>query len=198
MRAMNRPDIGRSPVALRLLQVSGPPTVIFLNLNLPTMTQLQQLTTWLNDAYSMEESLAKVLESHAKDAADYPEMSRRIAEHLEETRAHAVRVAECLAILGQKPSTIKAAVGNMMGIMQGASTRMFRDELVKNVLADYAAEYFEIACYTSLIAGAESAGYSSIAEICRGILLDEEAMAAWLETQISVVTEAALRQATVA
>jgi ferritin-like metal-binding protein YciE len=158
------------------------------------MTHAEQLTTWLNSAYAMEQSLAKVLENHANDAKDHPEMRNRIEEHIIETRGHADRVQECLEMLGTKPSAMKSAMGSIMGTVQGASTGMFRDELVKNVLADYSAEHFEIACYRSLIMAAEEAGKPEIAEICREILDEEEAMAAWLEEQIETVTRTVLQQ----
>lgn len=158
------------------------------------MTPLEQLTTWLNDAHAMEQSLAKVLENHARDAQEHPHLRSRLEEHVIETRAHAERVQDCLALLGEKPSVVKATMGNLMGMAQGASTRMFRDELVKNVLADYASEHFEIACYRSLIAAAEEADQRQIAEICGDILEEEEAMAAWLEAQIDEVTRTVLQQ----
>lgn len=162
------------------------------------MTHNEQLTAWLNSAYAMEQSLAKVLENHANDAKDHPEIRRRLEEHIVETHSQADRVAECLERLGQKPSAMKAAMGNVMGMVQGASTGMFRDELVKNVLADYASEHFEIACYRSLIAAAEAADQPEIAEMCAEILEEEEAMAAWLEEQIDGVTRMVLEQRTVA
>jgi ferritin-like metal-binding protein YciE len=162
------------------------------------MTHLEQLTTWLNSAYAMEQSMEKVLENHAKDAKDQPPMQSRIEEHIIETRSHAERVAECLEILGSKPSALKSAVGTAMGMVQGTSTGMFRDELVKNVLADYAAEHFEIACYRSLIAAAEALDQQEIAEICGEILEEEEAMAAWLEEHIEDITRTVLQQKTAA
>lgn len=158
------------------------------------MTHVDQLTAWLNSAYSMEQSLAKVLDNHANDAKDHLELQQRLEEHREETRGHAERVRECLRILGQEPSTMKSAMGSVMGAVQGASTGMFRDELVKNFLADYSAEHFEIACYRSLIAAAEEAAQPEIAEICGEILDDEEAMAEWIEEQIPEVTRRVLHQ----
>jgi ferritin-like metal-binding protein YciE len=162
------------------------------------MTPVEQLTTWLNSAYSMEQNLAQVLENHTKDAKDHPELHARLQEHLEETREHARRVEECLSLLDAKPSAMKSAMGNLMGMVQGASTGMFRDELVKNCLADYGSEHFEIACYRSLIAAAEEIDQPEIAEICSDILADEEAMAAWLEEQIPEITRVVLHQTTTA
>src|SRR4051812_18222686 len=116
--------------------------------------QNEQLITWLNSAYSMEQSLIQVLENHARDAKDFPEVRTRDEQHLEETRRHAQQVEQCLSILGEKPSTMKSAAGNISGLVQGVASGMYEDEIVKNFLSDYAAEHFEIACYRSLIAAA--------------------------------------------
>jgi ferritin-like metal-binding protein YciE len=159
------------------------------------MSSKEQLVTWLNSAYSTEQALAQVLENHARDARDHPAMRQRLEQHLEETRGHAERVADCLAVLGEKPSKTKSAMGNLMGWVQGASTGMFRDEIMKNCLADYASEHFEIACYRSLIVAAEEEGQPEIARLSREILQDEIAMATWLEEQIPEVTRMMLQQA---
>ncbi len=154
----------------------------------------EQLISWLNSAYAMEESLTHVLENHAKDAKDYPEVRARDEQHLAETRHHAEQVRQCLEILGEKPSSTKSALGNIMGVFHGASTGMYRDELVKNFLADYASEHFEIACYQSLIAAAEELGQPQIASICRDILRDEQDMADWLEDNIPEITRTYLQE----
>jgi ferritin-like metal-binding protein YciE len=155
---------------------------------------IDQLTAWLNSAHSMELSMAKVLENHANDAKDFPEMRSRIQQHVEETRRHADVIVECLNVLGEKPSMTKSLMGDVMGRVQGMSTGMFNDELVKNALADYASEHFEIACYRSLISAAEALGQQQIAELCEEILEDEEEMAQWLEEQIPDVTRLILQQ----
>lgn len=156
-------------------------------------SKIDQLTTWLNDAYSMEQSLAQALENHAKDAEDFPEIQRHLEQHIDETRRHADRVKYCLSLLGETPSTAKSVIGNVSGMLHGASTGMYSDELVKNALADFASENFEIACYRSLIAAAQEVNRPEIADVCREILQDEEAMAEWLETQIPQITQTFLR-----
>jgi ferritin-like metal-binding protein YciE len=157
------------------------------------MSPNDQLITWLNSAYAMEQSLAKVLENHVKDAKDFPEIHARDEQHLEETRRHAERVKECLEILGEKPSTMKSAMGNVMGMVQGASTGVFRDEIMKNFLADYASEHFEIACYQSLVTAAEELDQPEIARICDEILAEEQAMAEWIEERIPEMTRMTLQ-----
>lgn len=158
------------------------------------MTPREQLITWLNNAYAMERNLIKVLENHAKDAREFPAVHERDEQHLAETRGHAKAVERCLQLLDEKPSTMKSAMGDVMGLVQGAASGMYRDELMKNFLSDYAMEHFEIACYRSLIAAADDLGETEISQICSGILAEEEEMAAWLEERIPEVTRLTLQQ----
>ena len=72
----------------------------------------------------------------------------------------------------------------MMGTVEGLSTSIFRDELVKNTLADYGAEQFEVACYVALVTAAMKLGYPDIAHLCEENLKEDEAMALWLKQQL--------------
>lgn len=152
------------------------------------------LIHWLNDAYAMEQSLIPVMENHAKDAKDHPEMQRRIQEHAEETRRHAEMVKRCIERLGSSTSAAKTAVNKIMGQLQAISTGMSQDELVKNNIADIATEHFEAACYRSLIAAAEDIGDRETAQICEEILRDEEDMAHFLEQQLPRTTVEVLHE----
>lgn len=155
----------------------------------------ETLISWLNDAYAMEKGLVQVLENHADDVKDHnPEAYRKIVEHLEKTKLHADRVEQCVARLGGDTSTFKSAMGQVSGFFQGRSTGAAPDELVKNALADYASEHFEIACYRALITGARSLGLNEIAQVCEEILRDEEDMARWLEKQLPMLVNEYLGQ----
>jgi ferritin-like metal-binding protein YciE len=81
----------------------------------------------------------------------------------------------------------------MMGAMQGMSTVMFADKVLKNALSEYAMEHFEIGCYSSLIAAAEQSGHTDIARTCSQILREETELVQWLEDQIPELTRAFLR-----
>ncbi len=98
----------------------------------------QQIITWLRDAHALEQSLENILQTHIAEAREMPEMRERLQQHLEETREHRARVASALSTLGESPSKIKSMTGGFMGMMQGLSTAVFQDRLIKNVLADYA------------------------------------------------------------
>jgi ferritin-like metal-binding protein YciE len=157
------------------------------------MKERDDLISWLNDAYSMEVSIAEVLENHVKDSKEHPELETRLRQHLAETKNHAERVKQAIQSLGSSVSTTKAVFADLMGKVQGRTTGMFSDELVKNMLHDYMSEHLEIASYLSLIAAAEELGETGVATVCRGILQEEESMARWMEQQIPAVTRMHLR-----
>jgi ferritin-like metal-binding protein YciE len=92
----------------------------------------------------------------------------------------------CIERLGGSTSTVKSGLSAVMGTVQGMSTGMAKDASVKNVLADYSSEHFEIASYRSLIAVAQAD--LETARVCQDIRRDEESMASWLAQQIPTVT----------
>jgi ferritin-like metal-binding protein YciE len=144
-----------------------------------------RLLAWLNDAYALEKALIPVLKNHAEDARRRPKVRRRDLEHLEQTRRHAKKVKQCIEHLGAKPSKTKQAIGRFSGMMNSIATEPFDDEIVRNFLADFAAENLEIASYRALIVAAHEAGHPKIAKICQDILDDEEEMAAWLKDNLA-------------
>lgn len=153
------------------------------------MAQKDFVVNWLNDAYAMENSLIQVLENQAEDAEGHPEVHNRIQEHIETTRRHADRVEECIKRLGSDTSTLKTGTAKVGGTLQGMSTGAAEDVLVKNVLAGYAGEQFEIASYRSLIAAAEEIDDQETVRACQENLREDEEMARWLEQQIPIVTQ---------
>ena len=160
------------------------------------MTPKEQFIAWLNDAYSTELALIPVLQNHAKDAKDYPEIHDRDLQHLEETRRQAERVKGLIEQLGGKVSTVKSLIGMMFGQGQSISTEFFPDEITKNFLSDYAAEHFEIASYKALIATAQQIGEHQCVPVLEGILREEEAMARWIEERLPLAVKIGLSKTT--
>lgn len=156
--------------------------------------QKETLISWLNDAFAMEKGLVQVLENHASDVKDRPEMYRKIAEHLEKTKLHAERVRDCVERLGGSTSSVKTAMGTVSGFIHGRTTGVAPDELVKNALGDYASEHLEIASYKALIVAASALGEAEVARVCEDILRDEEDMARWLEQQLPTIVQEFLGQ----
>lgn len=160
------------------------------------MTPREQFIAWLNDAYSTELALIPVLENHAEDAREYPEIYNRDMQHAEETRHQAERLERMITSLGGRVSTVKSVIGKLFGAGQSISTEFFQDELTKNFLSDYAAEHFEIASYKALIATAEQIGEHQCIPILEEILREEQAMARWIEERLPFAVRVGLEKTT--
>lgn len=157
------------------------------------MTEKELFISWLNDAYSTELAMMPVLENHANDARDYPEIHQRNLRHLAETRRQAEALKHMIESLGGKVSTAKSIVGKTLGFGKSVSTGMFPDELIKNFLADYTAEHLKIASYKSLIATARHVGEDQCVPVLEEILAEEVAMAHWLEEHIPMATAESIK-----
>lgn len=149
----------------------------------------ENLIVWLKDVHALEQHMIQTLERHIDAAKDQPGIQVRMREHLQESRRHADLIEACLARYGESIAGLKEAIGAFGGVMQGIASLPAADTVVKHALGDYAAEHFEIACYRSLITAARFMGDNETAQMCEGILRDEERMAAWFEQQIPLVTQ---------
>ncbi len=158
------------------------------------MAHEELLNAWLKDAYSMEMGLVPILKQHADDAKDLPEVQRQDLQHMEQTKRHAEMVKACIERRGDNVSSIKSAIGGMVGTMQSVATAPFKDEPVKNCLSDYAAENFEVACYKALVHTAEQLGDMQTARVCRQIMQEDQAMAQWIEAHLPTVINYELQQ----
>ena len=152
------------------------------------MAHKELVLVWLNDAHATELGIAQVLERHVEEAKDHPQMQTGLQRHLEQTRRHAELVKGCVERMGGETSGIKSGMASVMGAVQGMTTKLAKDELIKNALHDYGTGHFEIACYTSLIAAAENLGDQETVRVCQEILRDDQAMADFLFQQIPLVT----------
>jgi ferritin-like metal-binding protein YciE len=147
----------------------------------------------------MESGLLGILENHASHfGSRMPNAARRLQQHVVETQQHVQRLTECLRALDAAPSGVKSAVSSVIGSVEGATTAMFRDTLVKDALADYASEQFEVACYTALINAATELGYPDVARLCQQNLNEDRAMAEWLLQQLPAVVSQEFNQAAAA
>lgn len=151
--------------------------------------QKDTLVSWLNDAYAMEEGIVEVLERQIKHMDDMPDAQKKVQQHLAQTRVHAEKVRGCVESLGEKVSKKKSMFANAVGAIQGMSTVPTEDKNLKNALANFGVENFEIASYLSLSTAAKDIGEMEIARVCEGIMHEEEEMAAWIKQQLPVVTE---------
>jgi ferritin-like metal-binding protein YciE len=149
--------------------------------------QRDTLVTWLKDAYAMEQVIVEILERQIGQFENMPDAQEKILQHLELSKTQAERVRACLERFGDDVSHVKSGVANMLGAVQGMSTVMAKDRMVKDAMANYAIEYFEIASYMAIVAAAREMGLEDIASVCETIITEEQDMADWLEMQLPMV-----------
>lgn len=149
------------------------------------MSQAQEhLLDWLRDAHAMEEQAETMLKSQISRLEHYPEVRRKMQEHLEETKRQAQLIRECITRLDGDTSTVKDTVAKVVAAAQGLSGIFVGDEVIKGALASYAFEQMEIASYRILIAAADAVGDATTSAICTQILREEEAMAEWIDENV--------------
>ena len=162
-------------------------------------TRRDEVIDWLNDAYAMERGLEITLRKQAENNDMHRAVRERARIHLDETAEHADRVRACIEMLGSTaPSTLKTATGQAMEMAKGLTTMFAKDDRVKDYLAAYGSEYFEVACYKSLIAGATAAGEEEILPLLEQNLKEDAAMASWLDMNIAAITRDYLASAATA
>ena len=154
--------------------------------------QKDTLTTWLKDAYAMEQGIVELLERQIGQMDDMPDAQEKVREHLELTKSQAERVKDCVERLGDNVSHVKSGIANVLGAVQGMSTALASDKLLKNAMGNYAIEYFEIASYRANAVAARELGHEDIAQVCETIMAEEQEMADWLEEQLPTVTRQVL------
>jgi ferritin-like metal-binding protein YciE len=151
-------------------------------------TRRDEVIDWLNDAYAMERGLEVTLRKQSENNDVHRAVRERARIHLDETAEHAERLTRCLEMLGTSPSSVKSMTGQMMEMGKGIMTKFARDERIKDFLAAYGSEYFEVACYKSLIAGARAAGEEAIVPLLEQNLKEDRAMAEWLDMNVEGIT----------
>jgi ferritin-like metal-binding protein YciE len=153
------------------------------------------LIQWLRDAHAMEEQAETMLSGQLSRLENYPELSRRIQQHLDETKMQASRLQTCLDRIGEGTSTMKDAGAKLMATAQSVSGVFAGDEVMKGSLASYTFEHMEIASYTILIAAANAAGEAEVAKVCEQNLQEEVDMAEWLMDNLETTTAMFLARA---
>ena len=156
--------------------------------------QTHTLVAWLRDAHAMERTSVDTLDHLAERLyRPYPELATRFRQHWQESLGQVERIETCLKELGSDSSTFKDLRRRFIGITQAYAVEVLPDEVVKDCQAVYASRHFEIATYTALGTAARKLEVPAIVQMCEQSLLQERAMASWLEEQIPEVTLEFLR-----
>ncbi len=144
--------------------------------------------TGLVNAHALEEQAVSLLSRQAERLESYPEMLQQIKLHIEESRRQASRLEEILNSLGTSHSALKDLATKFTGNMAALAHAPMQDEVMKNTLANFAFEHFEIAAYRSLLTMADLAGDNSSPKLLQQSLNEEIRMAKWIEDNLDATT----------
>jgi ferritin-like metal-binding protein YciE len=153
--------------------------------------------TGLRNAHAMENQALSIMRPQASRIENYPEVERRLVQHIAETEDQIARLEQLLDVADEDKSSLKDMALSLAGSMAALGHTVAQDEIVKNSFANFAFENYEIAAYKSLIALATDLGETSAVSTLSQNLAEEQAMAQWLNDNIEAVTlqYASLREA---
>jgi ferritin-like metal-binding protein YciE len=148
-------------------------------------TSIQDIyVTGLTNAHALENQAVQLLSRQVERLENYPAMSERMRQHIEESRHQAARLERILERLGTSHSSIKDALTGFMGNMAALGHTLAPDEVIKNSFANFAFEHYEIATYKALLEMADAAGDAEAPALLRQSLDEEQRMAQWIDQHL--------------
>lgn len=143
---------------------------------------------WLRDAHAMEKQSLESIEPQLKRLENYPEMKSWVQDHVDASHRHRELINQCIERNGGSTSTLKDIAMTVMGNVQELTGMLTSDEVLKNVITDYAFKWYQIASYRSLRTAAEEVGDHQTADIISQILTENERLTQRLEPLIPEMT----------
>jgi ferritin-like metal-binding protein YciE len=144
--------------------------------------------TGLKNAHAMENQALSIMKPQASRIENYPEVEAMLNRHIAETEGQIQRIETILDGLGEDKSSLKDLALSVAGTFAAVGHTVAPDEILKNSMANFAFENFEIAAYKSLLALAEASNNTSAIDALEQNLDEEIAMAEWLDENIEMVT----------
>ncbi|RYG57978.1 MAG: ferritin-like domain-containing protein [Alphaproteobacteria bacterium] len=144
--------------------------------------------TGLKNAHAMENQALAIMKPQASRIENYPDVEAQLNRHITETEGQIARLERILESQGEDKSTLKDMALSLAGTFAAVGHTVAPDEILKNSMANFAFENFEIAAYKSLIALAEASGNAAAVSDLELNLQEEIAMAEWLDGNIEAVT----------
>jgi len=148
-------------------------------------TELKEvLTHELGDLLYAERRILTMLKTMEKEAAD-PALQARIVEHRGETEEQIERLERAFEAIGEKAKAEKCP--GIIGLKEEHDSYKREEKPSKEQLAAFdlgsglRVEHYEIAAYRTAIAMSTALGYAECGRILQESLMEEEAMARFLE-----------------
>jgi len=144
--------------------------------------------TGLRNAHAMEKQALSIMEPQVARLESYPDIAQRLTEHIQETKGQIERLESILTSLGESSSGLKDVALSVVGSMAAMGHTVAGDEVLKNSLANFAFENYELAAYSSLATLAEAGGFSEAQTGLLQSLSEEQTMAEWIGSNLPKVT----------
>jgi len=146
------------------------------------------IITGLKNAHAMENQALAIMKPQVSRIESYPEVARRLEQHVTETEGQIARLEELLGGFHADHSSLKDMALSVAGSMATMGHTVAGDEILKNSFANFAFENFEIAAYKSLLILSELGGHGKSTLALQANLEEEQAMANWLDENLRDVT----------
>ena len=131
----------------------------------------------LRNAHAMEKQALSIMQPQLNRLEHYPQVSALLDRHIRETEAQIQRIDQIFETLNESSSGLKDTMLSLSGSMAAMTHSMATDEILKNSLANFAFEHFEIAAYTALLTAAQEANVTQAIPLLEQNLQEEVAMA---------------------
>lgn len=150
--------------------------------------------TGLKNAHALENQALELMNRQVERIENYPDIKAKLQQHIEETHNQIARLESLLESLGESRSILKDNALSLTGNLAAVAHAFAQDEILKNSIANFAFENFEIASYKSLIQLAQETGHQEAQQPLQETLREEEAMASWVDSHLSDVTHTYLER----
>jgi ferritin-like metal-binding protein YciE len=150
--------------------------------------------TGLNNAHALENQALELMSRQAEWIENYPDVKAKLRQHIQETHEQIARLERILVSLGESRSLLKDNALSLTGNMAAITHAFTQDEIIKNSIANFAFENYEIAAYKSLIQLAGETGHQEAEQPLQETLREEEAMASWIDSHLPDVTHTYLER----
>jgi ferritin-like metal-binding protein YciE len=147
-------------------------------------------------AHALEQQAAQILQRQLERLENYPGLEARIREHIAESHTQQRRVGDLLQDLGTSNSAMKDFGHGLLSNITAMAHIPAKDEVLRNILANYAFEHYEIATYRTLIAMARAAGADAHIPVLQTCLDEEQAMADWISDHLEDTSLTFIRRET--
>ncbi|MBR0645394.1 ferritin-like domain-containing protein [Plastoroseomonas hellenica] len=144
--------------------------------------------TGLINARALETEAIQLLSRQVERLENYPDVEASLRRHITESEVQRDRLDELLSSLGSSNSSVKDFITAAMANIAAVGHAFAPDEVLKNALANYAFEHYEIAAYKSLLTLADLAGHTSAQAPLDLSLREEERMAQWCHDNLDRIT----------